>query len=1654
MEGEKGKNYSNHPKSEKLPKEHVDETAPAANFSGKECPPGSKTGGNQPGIQSRSTDTLATPAESEATKTHDTCSTSSTALSTLRADLNLKPKYSLKQARTIDNRTLTDDQLTCLDQYIFNKLMIADHNVLELPLNKCKTNNNYDSDDSEDEVVDADEIVVHPMDALISIFYGSDISLRRYLAVKLSECQLSVPFLLPNLEETSEKVTILLSALENITKSWSSGLDDNKNVRHVFATEHQFPVVSFIRIDQTTMSKSSLINKIMSDGSTDHRFFFHKDMKGGNIERKVVDGLVELSWYLPGENREQILQQEICFANLRGDAANFKIQLNVILKISSVVCVVLPSECPVENLTDIIEKATVSGAKLVVIFCEKAHANEKSQMHINAEAHKKYLKELKNKYGKMVSLITKAKKPNEYDFLQTIRRSIQKNINNVTAKPLVDLASWTSESGIQHDENQTNTLFSKGADNWLKMKIEDAKDLLSLQKNVPEFAKLERELHRQKHRDGKSVEEYQNEIQERIGENELARKESFRHLDERIINCFKSLVNMNETERNQALNKVKHQLDKTSLEVITKLHQEYCTLSLDLQRQETRRDKGLKTINTQAPEEKRLKELEESISKHSFGLEHIIRELAQLYEIEGSKYDYAGVAAEMLLSGQPLEILDGDSFYIPPRWLDAVFDKLEDKTKNAKIFIISVVGIQSSGKSTMLNTMFGLEFPVSAGRCTRGVFASLIPVSDSLKTVSEFDYVLVIDTEGLRGSADPQLRVHDNELATFAIGVADLTIVNIFGENHNTMKDFLEIAVHAFLKMKLVEEKKKKSCKFVHQNVTATNATEKLVGNRFNLRQGLDEMTKLAAIQEKCEDKYNKFNDIISFNENEDVFYLPSLLKGNPPMAPVNPKYGEAVQKIKKEVIAVMCSKRSAYHSVFQFRRRVINLWKAILKEDFIFSLRNTIEVRARMSLDRKYFEKSVAIMVAGMAELEKRIMVALERCSAADEREKRWADSRTKIDEEAEDLAGEMAQEMNEFFETDEDKTTVEQWKEHILTKIKEEKEIHILEVKKKCLSTFNHLQRVQDIKDKGRTYEEELLENAKSFITSAYDIEDAEKMNEDFEEQWQKWIEKVPPCQEIKIDINKEIVDYLSTKVPVLSQEIREKINKQGHIISNYLDSKGDIFVDDLTFEINWKGFFKMAPSVVQNAEKSRHLPDAKRIRKFSITKALHLARSASSESGIRFNCNYIIQMTQIVITTIEEATKKFPFKFKNSLQCDTLLHTFAKAYPIFHEMEERFCQERDIRSQMEKDLRPRLEQYFLNVCTKMGKEMLAATSFCDVLENQIESALNSSMGPLVTRKISKENKFQNKSQFHARVLIQLGEDGKFGPYIPYLENQLGFLRTKLMESIEKFCLERIPASVDSLLKNEVKRFEDEVLSAISKASDETEKMNTQATGSRKLDFWIERFVEECPSLAIKKEMFSVATMENLENIDLFRNEVNEKVSSHFESLNKLVVDLEMFRQWNPSPVDCLSNTMFSCICSCPFCETLCDHAIPNHDVHSALSHRPLGIIGYKEEKTRKLATDDCTERIGGGKRFQNPDTDWEWHLYKEYRSVNDYYKSWNICKNSTNKQRMYWQWFMAKFSHELAKFHGAEMPYKTFWKRIIFDKVKKNLQEEYLL
>ncbi|KAL1023845.1 hypothetical protein UPYG_G00047130 [Umbra pygmaea] len=259
---------------------------------------------------------------------------------------------------------------------------------------------------------------------------------------------------------------------------------------------------------------------------------------------------------------------------------------------------------------------------------------------------------------------------------------------------------------------------------------------------------------------------------------------------------------------------------------------------------------------------------------------------------------------EMLLDGFPVELVDGDASNIPLKWISDVLTQLHTiVSSNSKIRVVTVLGVQSTGKSTLLNTMFGVQFAVSSGRCTRGAFMQLIKVNKELKEELKCDFIMVIDTEGLKSLELSKLEdsyEHDNELATLVVGLSDFTIINISMENSTEMKDILQIVVHAFLRMK--EVGKKPVCHFVHQNVSDMSAHDNNMRAREELLEQLNEMTQAAARMEN-KDNITKFTDVMKYDPNTSSSYIPGLWYGTPPMAPVNAGYSEAVYDFKKSLI-------------------------------------------------------------------------------------------------------------------------------------------------------------------------------------------------------------------------------------------------------------------------------------------------------------------------------------------------------------------------------------------------------------------------------------------------------------------------------------------------------------------------------------------------------------------------------------------------------------------------------------------------------------------------------------------------------------------------------------------------------------------------------
>ena len=114
----------------------------------------------------------------------------------------------------------------------------------------------------------------------------------------------------------------------------------------------------------------------------------------------------------------------------------------------------------------------------------------------------------------------------------------------------------------------------------------------------------------------------------------------------------------------------------------------------------------------------------------------------------------------------------------------------------------------------------------------------LLKVEETFTEELGFNYVLVVDTEGLWAPEhNNKSQKRDNELATFVIGLGNLTLINIFGENPSDIQDILQISVQAFLRMKQV--KISPSCLFIHQNVGEVTAKDQNMEGRRCLEQRL-----------------------------------------------------------------------------------------------------------------------------------------------------------------------------------------------------------------------------------------------------------------------------------------------------------------------------------------------------------------------------------------------------------------------------------------------------------------------------------------------------------------------------------------------------------------------------------------------------------------------------------------------------------------------------------------------------------------------------------------------------------------------------------------------------------------------------------------------
>ena len=225
--------------------------------------------------------------------------------------------------------------------------------------------------------------------------------------------------------------------------------------------------------------------------------------------------------------------------------------------------------------------------------------------------------------------------------------------------------------------------------------------------------------------------------------------------------------------------------------------------------------------------------------------------------------------SEYMTAGYPFEIIDGDNFHFASTFLTETLSVFE----NQKILVVSIIGPQNSGKSTLLNYMFGTLFDVRDGRCTRGIYGSFVKSNSK-----DFDYIMLIDTEGLMGTERGE-KEFDRRLVLFCLAVSHLVIVNMIGEINDILKDMLTLCADT-LKLIGVSRVSKPKVHFVLNQKADLN----IENNRVAIEKIMSDMVKLD-LSDMIDIRLETFHTLPSaFKKDRAVndTRLPSVIRTEP----------------------------------------------------------------------------------------------------------------------------------------------------------------------------------------------------------------------------------------------------------------------------------------------------------------------------------------------------------------------------------------------------------------------------------------------------------------------------------------------------------------------------------------------------------------------------------------------------------------------------------------------------------------------------------------------------------------------------------------------------------------------------------------------------
>lgn len=1471
--------------------------------------------------------------------------------------------------------------------------------------------------------------IMNPLDLILAVFKCSSPRTKQILASKLFMCQLAIPLCFPAVLD--DKIEVSMWPLRSIVIERQT---EDGSFQNIIAVDSPCQVVSFIRFGRPTFSKSNLINTIIAD--QDCNTFLNKNCPLGTTKRNFTEGLIEVAWFFSSDKCAQFGKQ-CAFINIRGDCRIFREQLKLVSKISSVVVISMKSK-HLDNIDYQQLTITLHQEETGVILA--IDANKDSNTSVNQKLHTFFDKNVQlKKTTRCIIFSNDGQDTTTSQIVSEMQYGIGKLIRD---KKNLSLSERLHRSGAKIDEEkecymETKQMAEKIIKSIPKINVHSKNKILPLQ---GQFMRTWSEKNKciQKLKD-ETQDNHEFVLQEmnKIRLNQVHMCEDLNPFIQLFLNSLTKLLPFQKCEIFMLwLNQF---FDERSRKILPAYFSEY---QYDLQLLKSA--EGLKNCFVMNGLRDQLDKSETHLFEASFGLEHLCREIGQVYEalctckethetFDKLKQQLPRMTAELIKLGMPFEIMDGDAAYIPISWVKAVLTNLKDIIGDKKLLVLSVLGVRCSGKSTLLNSMFGFQFPVTGGRFTRGTFMQLGPVDEHRYP---FDFVLAIDTEGI---SNPQLahekHSHDNAISTFVIGLSDITILTFKGTNAEEVKNVLQGSIHALLRLKLanIRLNTKPSCVFVHQNIKANNTNAEI---RSKLIRDLDALTKEVADLEEIAN-IHCFNDVIQLDVANNVWFLGGLWCGTSSMHPANRGYSQSVTNIRNAIFDLI-AKREKNLTLTDTIAQIEHLWNEILKDGFVFRYRNSLDTKAYNNMEKKSRAFTLDLEQIVSESIRFDAYKDLMECNTMKELDKKSCAIIKMLSTLIDETVTSIINRLNTLIEVNIDKEVMIQWKNSKRKRFRMTAEY----LKAKSGPKINVLTEVIRLYKRRKN---EQIRNEKVINCEVKQLATNMRKNTEitetilkkiFEDEWKIWVDKFATIY------FRDFVSFEETKELELYQKFQPDIDEvvlkeTGTFSKQYYENMSKL---EDSFPIEWisKDDFKIHRSLILKKDNTDNCIRQTENITNQIFRKIDKKLVQFIEHDKIFKTSHVFEILDLLVNDISEhqnlTGEEYKFSFLLPFRKKMVAHIVRYSLALLSRLNTK---------KREHNTKEKIQAYkdtawllFRNLVQNKNEDVIALGFFREALLMKVIEHVSVVLPSDAQCHIEKFFQY-GKLSIIKRLMIHIAKTEDFADFKSFIDNPKSFG--------EKFIFRLISNTLFAEMSNGINNFTELVRFRIHNMFLQISKSIAHADQETETNFvisiWLKHFVNHSnDSNGIPLSNGTFVHVVDGHSIDLQHFLIMLK--QELRGMEDYV--LEYFREkathnseWKTGIVLSIIDNLWGCTEVCMFCREPCIHADRNHinngDPHRFLQHRPQGVIGIISKETGRLENNFCNQSLNTDNTYDN--IRGKTGKFKEYKHN---FPDWDIFPNSVVSK--YWMWIFVKFQNQLQGIHNAELPMlPVYWTTI---------------